>query len=120
MIDCLFRFRGGEPYTRKSGASQAFSHFLYALGIRHVGQRMARILALEYQYLNALKKADREELKRIPDIGPQIAISVADFFEQKENRKVIDRLGEVGVKVRKMPAPSKKSAIENRTFVFMG
>jgi len=52
-----------------------------------------------------LKKADREELKRIPDIGPQIAISVADFFEQKENRKVIDRLGEVGVKVRKMPAP---------------
>jgi DNA ligase (NAD+) len=94
--------------------------FLYALGIRHVGQRMARILALEYQTLDALKKASPEELEQIAEVGPEIAASVADFFEQEENRKVLDRLAEVGVQVQKMPASMKKSRLENKTFVFTG
>jgi DNA ligase (NAD+) len=94
--------------------------FLYALGIRHVGQRMARILALEYQTLDALKKASRKNLEKISEIGPEIAGSVAAFFEQEENRKVLDRLAEVGVEVEKMPASAKKSKLENKTFVFTG
>jgi DNA ligase (NAD+) len=94
--------------------------FLYALGIRHVGRRMSRILAREYQTLNALKKVSRESPEQISEIGPQIAESVADFFQQAENRKVLDRLAEAGVKVEKMPAPSKKSALDGKTFVFTG
>jgi DNA ligase (NAD+) len=94
--------------------------FLYALGIRHVGQRMARILALEYRKLDALMEVGREGLQQISEIGPEIAESVADFFHQEENRNVLDRLAEVGVKVEKMPAPQKKPELEDKTFVFTG
>jgi DNA ligase (NAD+) len=79
--------------------------FLYALGIRHVGQRMARTLAQKYQTLKALRVAKRKDLREIPDIGPEIAASVADFFQQEENKAVLERLAEVGLEVQKMPAP---------------
>jgi DNA ligase (NAD+) len=94
--------------------------FLYALGIRHVGQRMARILAMEYQTLDALKKVDQENLEQICEVGPEIAESVADFFDKEENWKVLDRLAKVGVKVANMPAPAKKSALKDKAFVFTG
>jgi DNA ligase (NAD+) len=94
--------------------------FLYALGIRHVGQRAARTLALKYRMLDALRKADRRDLEQIPEIGPAIAASVADFFAQAENRKVLDRLAQLGVEVEKMPGAAKKSEIEDKTFVFTG
>ena len=94
--------------------------FLYALGIRHVGQRIARILALEYQSLDALKNIARKDLAQISEIGPEIADSVADFFEQEENRKVLDRLAEVGVNVAQMPAGAKNSRLADKTFVFTG
>jgi DNA ligase (NAD+) len=92
--------------------------FLYALGIRHVGQRIARILALEYRSLDVLNKVDRQGLEQTAEIGPEIAESVADFFKQAENQKVLERLAEAGVKVQKMP--TQKSALRDKTFVFTG
>jgi len=94
--------------------------FLYALGIRHVGQRMARIQAVEYLTLDALRKVGRKDLEQISEIGPEIAESVSDFFEQEENRKVRDRLAEAGVEIQDMPESAKRSELANKSFVFTG
>jgi len=94
--------------------------FLYALGIRHVGQRIAQILAEHFKGLDALKKADVEDLKRIAEIGPEIARSVADFFARRANRAVLDRLKDSGVEVQPMPAGEKSQPLKGKKFVFTG
>jgi DNA ligase (NAD+) len=94
--------------------------FLYALGIRHVGQRTAQILAEQFRTLDALKEADAEDLERISDIGPEIARSVADFFAREKNRAVLDRLADSGVKVQARPAGEKAQPLQGKTFVFTG
>lgn len=66
--------------------------FLYALGIRHVGKHIARVLSREFRSLDKLKKADREDLEEVEEIGPEIAESIYRFFRQKENKKVLKRL----------------------------
>jgi DNA ligase (NAD+) len=94
--------------------------FLYALGIRHVGQHVARVLAQEYRSLEALQKAGREDIEKTTEIGPEISRSVAHFFKQKENRSVLERLAKAGVKVNNMPAGKKATPLEGTTFVFTG
>jgi DNA ligase (NAD+) len=94
--------------------------FLYALGIRHVGQRMARVLARKYKSLDNLRKAGRKDLVETPEVGAEIASSVQHFFEQEENRKVLTALADAGVRVQDMPAGSKKKTLEGKTFVFSG
>jgi len=94
--------------------------FLYALGIRRVGQRVARILAEEYGSLHALKEAGEADLKTISEIGPEIAQSVVSFFNQEENRKVLKRLTEAGVRPKKKSAGKKPQTLKGKTFVFTG
>jgi len=94
--------------------------FLYALGIRHVGKRVARVLAQKYRSLDKIMQADKEDLEETPEIGPEIAQSVAQFFGQEENRKVLERLGEAGVEVGAMPPSKEKQALKGKTFVFTG
>lgn len=94
--------------------------FLYALGIRHIGQRVARVLAEEYGGLESLEKASRADLEEIPEIGPEIAQSVVSFFDQKENRKVLKRLAESGLHPKKIPGSKTSSGLKGKTFVFTG
>jgi DNA ligase (NAD+) len=101
-------------------ANPRLDRFLYALGIRHVGQRMAHILARRYENLEKLKSADRDELERIPEVGPEIALSVSRFFRDPENRQVLKRLEKAGVKVRGMPAGKTALPLSEKTFVFTG
>jgi DNA ligase (NAD+) len=93
--------------------------FLYALGIRHVGQHVARVLAQEFQSLEALEKADQKELEEIHEIGSEIAQSVVKFFKRRENLRVIQELQEAGIEIKKLPTKQKK-IFENQTFVFTG
>jgi DNA ligase (NAD+) len=94
--------------------------FLYALGIRHVGQRVARVLAQKYRSLENLRKADREDLTETPEVGTEIARSVRQFFKQDENREVLKRFADAGVQVRQMPSGSRKKSLEGKTFLFTG
>jgi DNA ligase (NAD+) len=94
--------------------------FLYALGIRHVGQRVARILAEEYGSLESLQKTAKAHLQEIPEIGPEIAQSVVSFFEQDENTKVLKHLAEAEVQPKKMAGPKAVRRLEGQTFVFTG
>jgi len=94
--------------------------FIYAQGIRHVGQRMAMILAREFSSLEQLKKADKQELSKIAEIGPEIAQSICEFFKQKENLDVLERLEELGVKVQQSRTRKKSGKLEGKNFVFTG
>ena len=78
--------------------SRDLSSLIYALGIRHVGERTAGILAHEFGTLEKLSEATVEELDAIPEIGLTVAESVRDWFDDEENRALCDRLRAAGVK----------------------
>ncbi len=94
--------------------------FLYALGIRHVGQHVARVLAGEFNTLDNLQKADENELQEVREAGPQIARSVHHFFKQKQNQEVLKRLEKAGVRAVPMETKEKPIPLEGKKFVFTG
>ncbi|HHW44993.1 MAG TPA: NAD-dependent DNA ligase LigA, partial [Desulfotomaculum sp.] len=69
---------------------------IFALGIRHVGERAARLLAEHFGTMDGLSRATYDELVTIPEIGPRIAESVVTFFAQDENRRVLEKLAAAG------------------------
>jgi DNA ligase (NAD+) len=107
-------------YNAIHGASQPpLERFLYALGIRHVGEHIAGILALHFGSLERLADAGRDELEAVEEIGPEIAESVQNFFQDKENRRILDELKRAGVKP-KSAKRQKSEALKGLTFVFTG
>ncbi len=92
--------------------------FLYALSIRHVGQRVAQDLARHFPTLEKLRDASAEDLQPLSSIGPEIAGSVVSFFS--ENEKALRELAEVGVEVQRMPEKKGELLLEGKTFVFTG
>lgn len=93
--------------------------FLYALGIQHVGQRMARELAEAFHSLDALAKADKQSIEKISGIGAEIAESTANFFADPTNRSVLKRMRERGLKISPIQ-PHGKQPLKDKTFVFTG
>jgi len=74
-----------------------FSRFIYALGIREIGEVSARTLAQRYDGIDAITNANHETLMGLPDIGPVCAYHVEHFFKEAHNRAVIDKLLSVGI-----------------------
>lgn len=96
-----------------------FARFLYALGIREVGQVTANSLAQHFKTLEALRDSDEESLVAINDVGPIVAKHVINFFHEKHNQDVIEALLNRGVNWPK-PAASANATLEGRTFVITG
>jgi DNA ligase (NAD+) len=97
--------------------------FLMGLGIRQVGQHIAKVLAREFGSLNEILSADRERLQHIREIGPEISDSLVAYCAEPRNRNVITQLQESGVQVA--PGMAKgdhrtKSPLAGKTFVFTG
>jgi DNA ligase (NAD+) len=97
-----------------------FARFLYALGIRHVGEHMARLLARKFGSLDKLIKADEEKLMEIHEVGPQVAQSLVRFFGEKKNLQAIERLKKGGVKIREAAKVVADQRFAGKTFVFTG
>ncbi len=76
-----------------------FDRFINALGIRFVGEHTSKILAQHYSTLSDLIKAKYEELNEIYEIGPKVAESIYQFFKEKKNIDLIEKLNKVGVKI---------------------
>ncbi|MBP1713129.1 MAG: ligase, NAD-dependent, partial [Deltaproteobacteria bacterium] len=92
---------------------------LYALGIRQVGESLAKLLAREFGSLEEIVQAPEERLESIPGVGPQKARSIFKFFQQKNNQKVLLKLRERGLEYPAQPqAPKEKW--KDKTFVFTG
>jgi len=135
---------GLEGFARKSadnlhGAiarskTAELDRFVFALGIRHVGRRVARSLAEAFASLEALEDASEEEIRALPDVGPQIAASVHGFFTDPDNRRVLARMRRLGVRVQRLRTGRSRSSgrgspkgrgldggpLAGKTFVFTG
>jgi DNA ligase (NAD+) len=97
---------------------------IFALGIRHVGARVARILADAFGSMERLSAATAEELEAVEEIGPKIAAAVRHFAEQPGNVELIRRLRDAGVEMRSaVPAPARRavpSSFAGKTVVLTG
>ena len=95
------------------------ARLLYAFGIRFVGEHVSKVLALEFKNLDSLKRATKERLLEVYEIGPQVAESVVQFFSERHNLETIDKLLKAGVKVKKV-AESENHKFSGKSFVFTG
>ena len=98
------------------------SRFLIGLGIRHVGSHMAKVLASQYGSLPMIQQASKEELQGIHEIGPEIAVSVENFFQEDRNLQVIQRMQALGVHVEELEvvADSSRKPFSGKCFVLTG
>jgi DNA ligase (NAD+) len=129
----LYRLTGGdliplERFAEKSAGNLvaainesrkvSLDRFIYALGIRYVGEVTAQLLARHFQTFEDLKQAGEEELRHIEGIGPQVAKGIRDFFARGKNQELIDEL----LKEIHLEAPEKPAAspLGGKTFVFTG
>jgi DNA ligase (NAD+) len=94
--------------------------FIYALGIRNVGERTARDLARHFGGLDRLMQADEDALAQVPDVGPIVARSIRQFFDEPHNRQEIDRLRKAGVHWRETEGAAVRSPEDVKTFVLTG
>ena len=96
------------------------ARLIYSLGIRNVGETTARDLALHFGDLELLMAADEDALRRVPDIGPVVAKSIAQFFAEPHNRNVVESLRGAGIVFERVSKPPPKSGIAGKTFVLTG
>ncbi len=95
--------------------------FIYALGIRHVGETTARDLARHFMSIEALMQADEDALLSVSDVGPVVAASIAHFFAEAHNREVIEDLLKAGVQPQAPDVPSgAQASMAGLTFVLTG
>lgn len=97
-----------------------FSRFLYALGIRHVGEQTAVILADNFSDLDKLKQADLQTLIQLPDLGDVVAKSIVEFFADENNIKFLQKLADYGVEIIYTEKKQINSKIKNKIFVLTG
>ena len=99
-----------------------FERVLYAIGIRYVGETVAKKLAKHYKTIDALQNASMMDLILVDEIGEKIAESVIEFFENEENVKIIERLKEFGVQLKLVEKfnPNATNKLEGKTFVVSG
>jgi DNA ligase (NAD+) len=81
----------------QASKATTLARFLYALGIRHVGEATARDLALHFGGMDRVMDACVEQLLEVNDVGPVVAQSIRTFFEQPHNREVVEQLRAVGI-----------------------
>ncbi|AMV73121.1 NAD-dependent DNA ligase LigA [Desulfuromonas carbonis] len=118
--------RMGEVLAEKlldaiaASKKRPLSRFLFALGIRHVGEHTAKILAKRFATIADLAAADREELKRIHEIGDKVADSLTDFFRNPQQLQLLAELQAVGVDPQPEVTVDRDGSLTGRTLVITG
>jgi DNA ligase (NAD+) len=102
---------------------RSLDRFVAGLAIRHVGTRMAEVVAQHYQTLEKLRNASLAELEATPEIGPVVAASIYNFFHDPEHERLLDELAAVGVSpqpYKPLASAGGKLAFAGKTFVLTG
>ncbi len=100
-----------------------FARLIYALGIRHVGEHTASLLASNFRDMEELRNATYDKLVSIPEIGPEVAKSILLFFKQESTARLLRKLEEAGVRYEpggKPEGEARKKVLAGKTFVFTG
>ncbi len=104
----------------EASKSRGLARLLFALGIRHVGEKMAQTLAARFKTMEALEKAKRDDLIEVEDVGLAVAESILFFFAQPENREVLGRLRKAGVKDELPAGSGGPRPLAGQVFVITG
>jgi DNA ligase (NAD+) len=97
------------------------ARFIYALGIREVGEATAKALARHFGDLPALMEADESRLLEVPDVGPVVAAHIRHFFQEPHNRDVIERLIKAGISWPvEEPRPAEAQPLQGQAWVLTG
>ena len=117
----------GETIARKvmdqveASRTRGLARVLFGLGIRHVGEQVARAIAEKFGSVEALAAADEQAIAAVDGIGPKIAQSVVEFFGVRENIAVVERLREAGVVLeQERVADERPQTLAGLTFVLTG
>jgi DNA ligase (NAD+) len=120
-----FREESARKLVQAIDASRGnpLHRLIYGLGIRHVGEEVASLLATNFCSLDRLMRADQAELEAVPAVGPSIAQSVIAFFREEANLRVIEKLRAAGVRMHAQetaPAPAAAGPLAGKLVVFTG
>jgi DNA ligase (NAD+) len=117
-----FAKQSAAQLVQAIAASRAkpLSNLLFAIGIRHVGKNVATLLARRFGSLQALKSASRDDIHRVPGVGPTIADAVASFFHDASNRRLLDRLEEAGLTLIEPQAVQSGGPLAGKSYVLTG
>jgi len=101
---------------------KTFDKVLFALGIRHIGERTAKILAKHFGDIDKLQNSSFEEITSVHEIGPKIGQSITEFFSDKKNISLVDKLRKAGLKfeIDKSITQKINPLFANKTFVLTG
>src|SRR5712692_7671977 len=102
--------------SKKSGLAR----LVYALGMRFVGERTGQLLAEHFGSLEEIADAGVEELTEVPEVGPKVAESIAEFFSEPANRKLLQKLKRAGVRMTEERKAPRDTRLAGKTFVFTG
>ena len=99
-----------------------FEKVLYGIGIKHVGETIAKKLVKNFNSIEALGQASLEELMQVEDIGLKIAESIISFFQNEENQRILERLKSYGIQLERVDKPNEtlSDVLANKTFLFTG
>jgi DNA ligase (NAD+) len=108
-------------HSIEQSKSQPFQRVLFALGIRHVGESIAALLATHFSNVDSLMNASEEEIAAIDGIGPEIARSVRDYFQSKKSGQLIKKLKKAGLHFEAaVGAVKEEGPLTGKTFVVSG
>ncbi len=97
-----------------------FENVLFALGIRHIGEGVAALLTNTFHDIDGLMNATEEDISGIMGIGPRIAHSVYEYFRDPQNRKLVERLRDAGLKLEKEERVVKRGPLVGKSFIITG
>ncbi|MBQ2776070.1 MAG: NAD-dependent DNA ligase LigA, partial [Peptococcaceae bacterium] len=100
----------------EASKQRSLAQVIFALGIRLVGQNVAKVLARNFDSIDTLKAADVERLVAIDEVGPKIAESIADYFRDGRHDAFLKRLADAGVQMRQESMPTTVTGQENSAF----
>ncbi|MBI4410905.1 MAG: NAD-dependent DNA ligase LigA [Deltaproteobacteria bacterium] len=104
----------------EASKKRSLSRFLYGLGIRHVGEQIARLICNHFGSLGKMERASLEEIQNIDGVGPEIARSLVDYFRDARNQKLVELLLGRGVTPQHEAKKTPSGPLLGKTFVFTG